>query len=187
LRLGEIGWVLGPSPLFLPGIAISILISRSCSARVGRALSVGRRLAFALLLSVGLIASATLTPSPEALGSAVTGTNPPNYHTSCDISRIGPPPLESLIAINDDSLNVLLFVPLGTLLALLPGSRRKAALVVAAIALPVAIEAIQLVIPQLDRACQTSDIADNLTGLVAGLAIGTVAGLVARGKAVIGA
>jgi ABC-type cobalamin transport system permease subunit len=64
--------------------------------------------------------------------------------------------------------------------ALLPGSRRKAALVVAAVALTVAIEAIQLVVAHLDRACRTSDIADNLTGLVSGVTLGAVARLLAR-------
>ncbi len=180
MRLSEIGWVLGPTPLFLPGIATSILISRSGCGRVGRMLGVGRGLAFALLMSIGLIVSATLTPSTEALRYAISGTDAPDYHTSCDVSRTGPAPLELLTAIDDTSLNVLLFLPLGIVVALLPGSRRKAALVVAAVALPVAIEAIQLVVPHLDRACQTSDIADNLTGLVSGLILGEVARLVAR-------
>jgi VanZ family protein len=179
LTLGAIAWILGPSPLFLPGIAVSVLVSWSARGRVGQLLGVGRSLAFTLLMSIGLIVSATLTPSPDAVRYAITGTDAPAYHTSCDLSRVGPPPLEALMTINDDSLNVLLFVPLGTMIALLPGSRRKTMIILAAIALPVAIETIQLVVPQLDRACQTSDIADNLTGLVSGLALGAVARLLA--------
>lgn len=180
MRLSEIGWVVGPSPLFLPGIALSILIGRSGCGRVGRVLGVGRGLAFVLLMSIGLILSATLTPNSEVLRYAISGTDAPEYHTSCDVSRMGPAPLELLTAMGDSSLNVLLFVPLGMVIALLPGSRRKAALVVAAVALPVAIEAIQLVVPHLGRECQTSDIADNLTGLVSGMTLGAVGRLLAR-------
>ncbi len=46
-----------------------------------------------------------------------------------------------------------------------------------AIALPVAIETTQLVIPALERGCQSADVFDNLTGLVIGLVLGTLARL----------
>ena len=180
MRFNDIGWILGPSPLFLPGVGISLLVSRLASSRVGRALGVRPGLAFALLLSIGLIVSATLTPSPEEFQYAVGGTGAPEIHATCDLSRIGLPPLESFGSMNDDSLNVLLFLPLGTALALLPGSRRKAGLVVGALAAPFAIETVQLILPHLGRACQASDVADNLTGLAAGLIFGTVVRLVAR-------
>ena len=41
--------------------------------------------------------------------------------------------------------------------------------------LPFAIETIQLLATGLGRACQSSDVADNLTGLAIGLVIGVVA------------
>jgi hypothetical protein len=44
--------------------------------------------------------------------------------------------------------------------------------VLTAVALPFAIEATQLVVTSLDRACQSADVSDNLTGL----ALGVVAG-----------
>ncbi len=187
MRFDDIRWVLGPSPLFLPGIAVSLVIGRVVAERVGRGLHVARGLAFALVLSLGLIVSATLTPSPEAFAYAVGGTGPPEIHETCDLSRIGLPALESLASMNDDSLNILLFLPLGTSLALLPGSRRKAGLVVGAFAMPVAIETYQLALAHFGRACQASDVADNVTGLVVGLVVGlvfgAVVGLVARGTA----
>jgi glycopeptide antibiotics resistance protein len=81
---------------------------------------------------------------------------------------------------NGDALgNILMFIPLGVTISLVPGSRRKAAIVVAAIALPFAIETIQLLLPALDRACESADVVDNLTGLVIGLGGGSVAGWLA--------
>jgi glycopeptide antibiotics resistance protein len=67
-------------------------------------------------------------------------------------------------------------VPLGAAISLLPRSRRKAAIVVAAFALPFAIERVQLLAPLLHGGCQSADVIDNLTGLAIGLAGGVVAG-----------
>jgi NhaP-type Na+/H+ or K+/H+ antiporter len=50
-----------------------------------------------------------------------------------------------------------------------------AVLVGVAVILPFAIEMIQLLATGLGRACQTSDVADNLTGLAIGLVVGVVA------------
>jgi glycopeptide antibiotics resistance protein len=72
-----------------------------------------------------------------------------------------------------------MFVPLGVMISLVPRSRRKAAIVVAAIALPFAIETTQMLLPVLDRACESADVIDNLTGLVLGFAGGSVAGWLA--------
>jgi len=70
-------------------------------------------------------------------------------------------------------------VPLGVVIGLLPCSRRKAALLVAAVALPFVVEGLQLVVTALDRACESADVADNLTGLVLGVALGSLAGWMA--------
>jgi VanZ family protein len=91
----------------------------------------------------------------------------------CDLTRVGLASLEDLSSFNDASLNILLFVPLGAAIGLLPGSRRKAAIAIAAILAPFAIELFQLLVPQLGRGCQSADVVDNLTGLVLGLAAGT--------------
>jgi hypothetical protein len=160
--------------LLLPGIVITVVVSLAASDRVGRALGARRSVAWLLLLSLGLILTGTLTPLPEEcrVSSSAVG--------SCDLSRVGLAPLDLLLRVNDTSLNVLMFVPLGAAIGLLPGSRRKAALVVAAAALPVAVEATQALVPWLDRACESADIFDNLTGLAIGLAGGVVAGRLAR-------
>jgi glycopeptide antibiotics resistance protein len=132
--------------------------------------------AFVLILSLGVIVSATLTPQSEALAFGAQGSS------SCNLSRLELAPLDELLAVNETSLNVLLFVPLGAAIALLPSTRIELVLAVAAIALPFAIEATQLLVPLLDRGCESADVIDNLTGLAVGFAGGVLAGWVARGR-----
>lgn len=157
-------------PLLLPGIVISGIVSVAASERVGRALGTRRAVAWLLVLSLGIILTGTLTPLAEECRCD------PNAVGSCDLSRIGLAPLDELLRVNMTSLNVLMFVPLGAAIGLLPGSRRKTAIVIGAIALPFAIEATQALVPLLERACESADVVDNLTGLAIGLAIGVAAG-----------
>lgn len=118
--------------------------------------------------------AATLTPLYTAFepGGGHVGT--------CDLSRIGLVPLGELRRIDDPSLNVLLFIPLGLALGLVPGSRAKRAILIGALILPMGIELTQLLMAPLQRACQSADVFDNLTGLVGGLALGSIVLLVAR-------
>jgi glycopeptide antibiotics resistance protein len=162
-------------PWFLPGVAISVAVSLAASGAVGRVLGVRQAVAWAVLLSLGIIMAATLTPQSAALGSGARG---PAY---CDFSRIGLAPWEQLLSANESSGNVLMFIPLGAAIGLVPRSRRKAAIVVGALALPFVIETTQLAVPWLDRACESADVVDNLTGLVLGLVAGSAAGWIVRG------
>jgi glycopeptide antibiotics resistance protein len=93
---------------------------------------------------------------------------------------MGLAPLSELLRFNDASLNVLLFMPLGVSIGLMPRSRLKVIVFVAAIALPFAIETTQMLLPLLDRSCESADVIDNLTGLVLGLAGGFAVGWLAR-------
>ena len=161
-------------PWFVPGIAISLIVSVALSGDVGRALRVQRPVAWVMVLSLGVILAATMTPQWEALAFGTQGSS------SCDFSRIGLAPLRELFRFDDTSLNVLMFIPLGATIALVPRSGRKAVIMVAALALPFAIETAQLLLPALDRACESADVIDNLTGLVIGLTGGAVTGLLAR-------
>ena len=156
-------------PWFLPGVVISIVVSIAASDAVGRALGVRRAVAWVMVLSLGIIMAATLTPQWEALAFGARGSS------SCDLSRLGLAPLGELLSASDSGGNILMFIPLGATIGLVPRSRRKAAIVIAAIALPFGIETIQL-LPVLDRACESADVIDNLTGLAIGLAGGVVAG-----------
>jgi hypothetical protein len=154
---------------FWPGVLVSLALGILFGRWLGRALLISRALATALILGVGLIASATVTPSREALTQGAVGPG------TCQIGRVGPASVAELLSFGDPTFNVLLFVPLGLAIGLVPASRRMAVLAVAAVILPFAIETIQLLATGIGRACQTSDVADNLTGLVIGLVIGVAA------------
>ncbi len=159
---------------FWPGVLISLALGIAFGRRLGRGLRVPRAVATLLILGAGLVASATLTPSREALTQGAIGTG------RCEIGRVGPASLGELLSFGDPTFNVLLFVPLGLAIGLFPASRRMAVLLLAAVILPFAIETIQLLATGLGRACQSSDVADNLTGLAIGLVIGVVARRLAR-------
>jgi VanZ like family len=149
-------------PWFWPGLVVSGLLGVLLSERVARRFQTSRGVAWVLVAAVGLIISAALTP--------LRGADVPTWSGGCDFSRLWFPPVDRLVGINDTSLNVLLFIPLGLALAALPTSRNKAILLLAAIAAPFAIEAIQAWTPILARGCESADVVDNLSGLVLGLA-----------------
>ncbi len=161
-------------PWFPPGVAIAVVVALAAGGAVGRALGVRRAIAWVMLLSLGIILAATLTPQAAALDFGARGS------ASCDFSRVGLASWREVLSAGDAGGNILMFIPLGVAIGLVPGSRRKAAIVVGAIALPFAIEMIQLVVPRLDRACESADVVDNLTGLAIGLVAGTLVGQVAR-------
>jgi len=143
-------------------IAAGILLGR----RVGRGLRSSPIVGALLVASVGAIASATLTPLDGRLHLEDIGPR------ACDFSRMALAPLSELRGITDTSLNIALFVPLGLAVALLPRSGRSLAILLAAVALPFAIELTQLVLAPLGRGCQSADVIDNLTGLVVGMSVG---------------
>jgi glycopeptide antibiotics resistance protein len=159
--LGDFAW-------FWPGTVITIVLGIMLGPLVAKALRIRWAVAVLLVLGLGLIVSATLTPSREALRFGILGSG------SCDLQRIGIASIADLVGLEDPTFNVLLYVPLGVAIGLVPTTSRLVGLIVAAIALPFAIETIQMVVISLDRACQSADISDNLTGLVIGLAIGVV-------------
>ena len=159
----------GAVPLSALAMAVTIVIIVATNGTVARWLGTGRIVAVLLLFGFGFVMSATLLPTADALaGNGSTG--------SCDLSRIGLPTLEELTRVNDTSLNVLLFVPLGIGVGLLPRTRAAGAAVVVAVSLTFVVEMVQLLLPVLGRGCQTADMVDNLLGL----GIGFVAGLLAR-------
>jgi uncharacterized membrane protein (Fun14 family) len=160
-------WYVSPLPWLLPGSVLALVAATLGSAVVGRWLGVRRIVAWTLLVTLGIIASGTLTPlDREFQGSAHPGT--------CDLSRLGPAALADLTdPTTDVAANILLFIPLGLTVGLIPGSRRKAAIVVGALVLPVMIESVQLLATPLHRGCESADVIDNLTGLAIGLVVGT--------------
>jgi VanZ family protein len=153
-------------PWFVPGVVLAVVIGAVAARPLARALSTRPAVAWLLVTSFGIVLAATLTPTDTALadGALSGGT--------CDLARIGLAPLDELLAVSDTSLNVLLFIPLGVAIGLLPSSRRRTIVLAAALVLPFAIEATQLLAPALDRICQGADVVDNLTGLAIGIAGG---------------
>jgi glycopeptide antibiotics resistance protein len=150
-------------PFFLPGVVLSVVLAVALAPTVGRQLATRTAVAFLLLVSVGTIVAATLTPGVEAVASGVPSDG------GCDLSRIGLAPLTELARISEASLNVVLFVPLGIAAGLLPRARRSLVVVSGAFLLPIVVEGVQMLAPVLGRACESADIFDNLTGLAIGL------------------
>lgn len=169
LRQGLPPWLVpgqGALPLLLPGIAVAAVVGVVVRRPLARALRIRPAVAFVLVVSVGVIVSATLTPLRSAFGDQEPEA------AGCDLSRLGPPSVAEILEIYDAALNILIFVPLGAIIASAPSSRPRTVLAVGAVALPFAIEMTQLLVPALHRACQSADVIDNLIGLGGGLAVG---------------
>jgi glycopeptide antibiotics resistance protein len=167
-------WLISVFPLFLPifvGFVVGgVLLARPLARRLGTRASV----TFLFVISVGLIVATTLTPHVTAFAGE------PLDSKACDIRRTGLIPLEVLLRVNESSLNVLLFIPLGLAVSLLPAGRTRMWLLVGALAMPFLVELIQLSLPMLGRGCQSADIFDNVTGVVIGLAMGLGATAIGR-------
>jgi hypothetical protein len=158
---------------FGPGVVASLAVSLIACTHASRALRVSRIHGWALLMSLGVVLSATITPSREALLFGAHGSG------TCDLSTFGPGTWWELTHLDDASLNTLLFIPLGLAIGLCPRSRAKLMMLAGAFLLPASIELVQLFVLPLGRECQSVDVIDNLTGLVIGLASGGMAGLLA--------
>jgi hypothetical protein len=157
-------------PALAPVLVTFLVIAVVSRERVARRLRSSVWLATALVASVGLVVATTLTPLRGAVEPAAIAGR------ACDVSRMGLAPIAELRGLNDTTLNILLFVPLGAAIALAPRSGAKVALIVAAAASPAVIETVQLTVPFLSRACQSADVFDNLSGLALGWVVGAVVG-----------
>ena len=148
-------------PWFLPGIAVWTVASALLMPATARALRTRPPVALAITVSLGFVVLATLTPNAAGLaGETVHG---------CNLARVGLPPLSELTAINDTIRNIVLFMPLGFTLGLLPRTRRTTAVIGLALAAPFVIETLQLLLPSLGRGCQSADVIDNAIGLAIGI------------------
>jgi Mn2+/Fe2+ NRAMP family transporter len=157
--LSTVPWFI---PVMAAGIALALLTARPVAARLGSSWVA----AFVLIASAASILGATITPDASALASHAVAT-------PCDLSRITPAPPATYLRIGEESLNVLLFVPLGLAIGLMPGRSRRV-LGVGAVMFIVGIELTQLLVVPLGRGCQTADIVDNLAGLLVGICTASV-------------
>jgi glycopeptide antibiotics resistance protein len=160
-------------PLFIPGVILSVAVAVVLAPAVSRALG-GRAVAsFLLIASFGIAVSATLTPLLGSLESGVTSTG------TCDLDGLGLAPFSVYLRPSEASLNVLLFVPLGFAVGLLPYRRQTAIVAAAALALPFAIELAQMLLPMLGRGCEGADVIHNVLGVTIGIGVGAAARVVA--------
>jgi hypothetical protein len=161
-----------------PGLVVALAVSIVTSGVVSRSLGTSRLHGGAVVMGIGLVLAATVTPSREALLFGAVGSG------TCDMSRVGLPSWWELRHISDATLNILLFVPLGLAIGACPPSPARRVVLLLAFALPVAIELIQLLVLPLGRECQSSDVVDNVIGLAAGILAARAAHLVASSRAV---
>jgi hypothetical protein len=152
-------------PLIAIAIITTVVAALTVGPRVARWLGAADSVGALAVFGFGFVLTWTLLPDADALeGIASDGV--------CDTSRLGLIPLRQLTALNDASLNVALFIPLGVAVGLLPRTRHAAAIVAAALSLTFVVEGIQLIVTALGRGCQTADLFDNLLGLTIGVVIG---------------
>jgi hypothetical protein len=131
---------------------------------------------------VGVIGILTLIPANGAPGVVPAE----GRLTTCSWDIGGPAPEGFWIFSGGQRmLNVLVFVPAGVLLVLAAARWRSAWLLVplglvGLAAYSAAIEAIQLELARIDRACDVTDVIDNVTGAVLGVGLGVVLALLLR-------
>lgn len=126
-----------------------------------------------LVWTVVVVALVTLVPAEGAPGIIPAG----EAQTSCSWDVGGPAPDGFWIFSGGQRLlNTALFVPPGFFLGLLLGTRRRWWLgglgVVLLAVYSAGIEATQLALARLDRACDVTDVLDNTTGALMGVALG---------------
>ena len=147
-------------------VVVAFVLALVLCGWVARRLGTSRVVAWLLLAATFVILAATLMPIRSALEPGVSGL------LTCDLSRIGPASVATYLLVDDPTLNVLLFIPLGVLIGQLDRRQHRGLLVVAAVMLPLGIELVQALVVPLGRACEGGDVFDNLAGLLIGLAIG---------------
>ncbi len=167
-------------------MALGALLAGAVLALLGWGLS--RRLgisgwaAAGLLWTLVVIALVTLIPADPDPGVVLAQ----DRMAGCSFDIGGPAPDGFWIFSGGQRLlNTVAFVPSGALLVVAAARWRSAWLtvpagLVALAAYSVAIEAVQLELARLDRACDATDVIDNVTGAVVGVGLGILAALVLR-------
>jgi hypothetical protein len=162
-------------PWLLPGVVLALVASVVATPAFASWLGVRRGVAWIALFGLGSILASTLSPQDAAFGI------PPEAARTCDLSRLSIASFAEMTRGSDATLNILLFVPLGWAIGSAPWSVRQAIAGAGALALPFAVEAVQLLVPVIRRGCESADVVDNLTGLAIGLVTGAVTGVLVPG------
>ncbi len=167
----------------LAGVAVSgglcLLLALALRRRLG---AMGSTTTALLVWSLLVIAVVTLIPANGAPGIVTYE----GRLDTCSFEVGGPAPDGFwILAGGQRLLNLLVFVPSGALLVL-TATRRRSGWVTVPLGLAllagysVAIELTQLVLARLDRACDVTDVVDNVSGAVIGVGIGLVLAILLR-------
>ena len=155
----------------LAAAVVAALLATALRPRLGTASAVS---VAGLLWSLVAIALVTLVPTRPGVGIVPAE----NRSEACSWDYGGPSGAAfEVFGFDQRTLNVLLFVPAGIFLVLAVG-RWWSGLVLAPVGLvalaaySLAIELTQLQLARLDRACDVTDLVDNIVGAGIGFAIG---------------
>jgi hypothetical protein len=157
-------------PLFWPMLLVLLGFAGALAIPLGRLLAPARPVpvrALFLLGSLAVVGSVTLTPVRTRMSELLVGAD-------CTLSPGPLPDWTDVAALTETGLNVWLFVPLGLACGLLPRGAQVAVAAAFSAGVPFAIEATQSALPSLGRICSGGDVAANLVGLAAGLAVSLV-------------
>lgn len=152
---------------------VAVLLGVALRGRLGTASAVAIP---GLLWSLVAIALVTLVPTRADIGIVPAETR----SESCSWDYGGPSGVAfEVLGLDQRTLNVLLFVPAGLFLVLAVGRWWSGLLLaplgfVALAAYSLGIELVQLQLARLDRACDVTDLVDNILGAGIGSAIGLV-------------
>lgn len=152
------------APTFIVGLLLGLLFAR----RLGAVLRSSPLVAFLLVASVALVVAVTLTPLREVPGAV---------DPMAAVPDVGGPLWRwpwQWWPVDDRTLNVVLFVPLGLAVGLVGRTVVRRWLTVAALVSPLVVEGTQWAVDWLARDSQWQDVADNLVGVVLGLLLGWV-------------
>lgn len=152
-----------PLPWRMPTTAPFAITGVFASDPMAPALQTRHYVGWLIVVGLAMIASATLVPLYGTFEGGASGS------VGRGLSIMTPATLADFVAKDDLPLTVLLLMPLGCLLGLLPWPRRTRL---------VAIETTQEWLPVPPRACQSSEVIDNISELLVGAAGGAVAAVV---------
>jgi glycopeptide antibiotics resistance protein len=162
-------WLEFRYPTMLPVGIAAFVLATILRHPVARRLKTHSGVAWLLMAGLGGVLALTIAPSRLALTDGVTGP------IQCNLSRIGLAPLSVYARMEDPFLNVVVFVPLGLAVGLLPPGRPKLVIAIAALLLPLAIETTQALVVAMGRSCEAGDVFDNEFGLLVGSGVGLLA------------
>lgn len=163
-------------PWAFPVLAVGILAGALAARPVGRFLRMPPWAAFLLVAALALVVAVTLTPLgsasdvPAALPQLPAHPIPVEVQTASGLWRW---PWQ-WFPIDERTLNVALFVPLGVGVGLVGRRRLRVVLPLVALMLPLVVEGTQYLVGPLNRDADWRDVVDNVTGVVIGLVIGVV-------------